>query len=181
MLTTRILIGIGLGLAVGAIGGALMKRAGGTCPLTCNPIGGAVAGAALGWLIASMIGGGVGGADALARIESEEQFAAEVLQADGLVVVDFYQDGCPPCARLAPVLSELQQELGPAVRFRAVDVRANGALAEKYQVQATPTVLLFHTGQVVGGWRGYRNKADARRAIDSALAEIQPKTQPAKD
>jgi thioredoxin 1 len=176
MLTTRILIGIGLGLAAGAIGGALMKRAGGTCPLTCNPIGGAVAGAALGWLIASMIGGSGGGADALNRIEGEEQFAAEVLRAEGLVVVDFYQDGCPPCSRLAPVLSELQQELGPQVHFRAVDVRTNGTLAEKYQVQATPTVLLFHTGQVIDGWRGYRNKADARRTIEGALAEIQPQT-----
>ena len=36
-----------------------------------------------------------------------ETFAAEVLQAEGLVLVDFYSDSCVPCKRIAPLLSEV--------------------------------------------------------------------------
>ena len=36
-----------------------------------------------------------------------ETFATEVLQAEGLVLVDFYSDSCVPCKRIAPLLSEV--------------------------------------------------------------------------
>ena len=36
-----------------------------------------------------------------------ENFAVEVLQADGVVLVDFYSDSCVPCKRIAPLLSEV--------------------------------------------------------------------------
>ena len=39
-------------------------------------------------------------------------FEAEVLQAPGKVVVDFYGDGCVPCAALMPHVHEFAEKYG---------------------------------------------------------------------
>ena len=37
---------------------------------------------------------------------TKDNFEAEVLQADGTVFVDYYGDGCIPCAELMPFVHE---------------------------------------------------------------------------
>ena len=46
---------------------------------------------------------------AVREVGSAQQFDA-VLKENKMVVVDFYMNGCPPCNRLSPVLSELDRE-----------------------------------------------------------------------
>ena len=54
---------------------------------------------------------------------SAENFAAEVLQADGIVLVDFYSDSCVPCKRIAPLLSEVAAAYPEG--FKVVKVNIN--------------------------------------------------------
>ena len=49
----RVMIGGAIGLLVGSAVGYLLKARGGTCPLTCNPVGGALFGAMLGAALAA--------------------------------------------------------------------------------------------------------------------------------
>ena len=43
---------------------------------------------------------------------TKENFAAEVLEAEGKVFVDFYGDGCVPCAALMPFVHQYAEEYG---------------------------------------------------------------------
>ena len=62
---------------------------------------------------------------------NQENFQQEVLEAKGLVLADFYSDSCIPCKRLSPVLSELEETYGDALKVVKINVNFYMALAER--------------------------------------------------
>lgn len=75
----------------------------------------------------------------------------EIISSEIPVLVDFYADWCGPCKMLAPILKEVKDELGDAIRVIKIDVDKNQSLAAKFQVRGVPTMLLFKKGQQL--WR----------------------------
>ncbi|MGI9552851.1 MAG: thioredoxin [Aurantibacter sp.] len=75
----------------------------------------------------------------------------KVIASETPVLVDFYADWCGPCKMLAPILGEVKEELGDAIRIVKIDVDKNQPLAHKYRVRGVPTMLLFKNGKQL--WR----------------------------
>lgn len=76
---------------------------------------------------------------------NSERFES-VLQSGGAVLADFYSETCVPCKRMAPVLEELEGELGGRVKIVKINVAEEGGQARKYGVQAVPTFIMFRNG-----------------------------------
>ncbi len=93
-----------------------------------------------------------------------ETFAAEVLQADQPVLVDFWAPRCGPCLMLAPVVEELSDET-PNVKFVKLNVDENTATAIQYQVSAIPTLMLFKGGTVANKMLGVQPKDAIRNLL----------------
>jgi thioredoxin 1 len=89
---------------------------------------------------------------------SDATFQADVLDAKGLVLVDFWAAWCMPCQILGPVIEEIAQENKEKVSVKKLDVDANQQTSMKYQVMSIPTVLLFKDGEVVETFIGVQPK-----------------------
>jgi thioredoxin 1 len=85
---------------------------------------------------------------------STHEFASEVLNASGVVVVDLYADWCAPCRALAPVMDRLAQAYAGRVKFGKVNVDTEPEIARRYQVSSIPTLLVFHNGRLVSRTAG---------------------------
>ena len=87
----------------------------------------------------------------------DAHFAAEVLESESPVVVDFTAAWCAPCRVMKPVLEELAGERED-VRFVKLDVDANAATAARYRVLSMPTFMVFDGGEPVLRLVGARPK-----------------------
>lgn len=98
---------------------------------------------------------------------SAENLAAEVLQADGIVLVDFYSDSCVPCKRIAPLLSEVAAAYPEGFKVVKVNINFDADLAEQYAVQAAPTLVFFQNGTEQARLRGLVKKSEIVEIIDT--------------
>lgn len=101
---------------------------------------------------------------------TDDNFDAEVLQADIPVVVDFWGEACPPCKQLEPVIMALAARYDGRVKVCEAAVRSNMGAARAFMIRSTPTVLYFRPGgELVERTVGYRAGHYHEQVIDHAL------------
>lgn len=95
---------------------------------------------------------------------TDAEFAAEVLQSDIPVLVDFYAEWCGPCKMMAPVIKELADKYAGKVKIGKLNVDENPNITQQYKIMSVPTFLLFVNGE---------KKADIAGAVSQkALEEL---------
>ncbi|CAN7179408.1 thioredoxin [Peribacillus frigoritolerans] len=84
--------------------------------------------------------------------------------SEGVVLVDFWAPWCGPCKMIAPVLQELDTEIGDTAKIVKVDVDENQETAGKFGVMSIPTLIVLKDGEMVDKVVGFQPK--------EALAEL---------
>ena len=87
---------------------------------------------------------------------TDQNFSSEI--ASGVVLVDFWAAWCGPCKMIAPVLEELDTEIGNEAKIVKVDVDNNQATAAEYQIMSIPSLLLFVDGELKAKTAGFMPK-----------------------
>jgi thioredoxin 1 len=184
-MVARIFIGVLVGGAIGAVMGYYGKCASGACPLTATPYRGAVYGAVLAVLLVAGLGlsprGDSNGAASFdskreanvmsIEIESSSEFQKKVIDDGGVVLVDFYSNGCPPCRVLSPVVGELAKKYEGKAGIYKLNVENHMELAQQWEIQKIPAVVLLKDGKEIERKIGLRPESEYASALDKLLAE----------
>jgi thioredoxin 1 len=102
--------------------------------------------------------------DKITELDSSN-FDSTVNGGSAPVIVDFWAPWCGPCKAIAPILEELADELGDAVKICKVNVDNNSEVASKYEIRAIPTILIFKDGAVADTVVGLTSKEDLKAKI----------------
>lgn len=76
-------------------------------------------------------------------------FEDEVLKASGKVVVDFYGDGCVPCAALMPHVHEFSDTYGDKLKFCALNTTKARRLAIGQKILGLPVIAVYENGEMI--------------------------------
>lgn len=88
---------------------------------------------------------------------TKANFQAEVEQAQGTVLVDFWAQWCGPCRMQAPILEAFAGEHSD-IKVAKCDVDENPELAEKFSIMSIPSLLVFKNGKLVKSAVGLHDK-----------------------
>ncbi|AYA76181.1 thioredoxin [Bacillus sp. Y1] len=98
---------------------------------------------------------------------TDDTFKNEI--SNGLVLVDFWAPWCGPCKMIAPVLEEINEEMGDQVKIAKLNVDDNQVTTGEFGVMSIPTLLLFKDGEVVEKVIGFQPKENLVEVISKHL------------
>ncbi len=75
----------------------------------------------------------------------------DVISTNQPVLVDFFATWCGPCKMMHPILEQLKAALGDKLRIIKINIDKNQAVANQFQIQSVPTMILFKDKKIL--WR----------------------------
>ncbi|HET7654128.1 MAG TPA: thioredoxin [Acidimicrobiales bacterium] len=100
---------------------------------------------------------------------TDATFDEEVKGADVPVLVDFWAEWCGPCKMIAPILDEIAGEQGDKLRIGKLNVDDNPGVAQRFEVMAIPTLILFKDGEVQKRLVGAKGKGQLLQELHEFL------------
>ena len=99
----------------------------------------------------------------------EKSFENEVINSSLLVLIDFWAEWCGPCKQVAPILDEINREIGDKIKIVKINIDQNPNIPNKYGIQSIPTLIILKKGEIIATKVGSGSKSEIVSWIKTVL------------
>jgi thioredoxin 1 len=75
-----------------------------------------------------------------------DDFVPEVIQVEGIVLVDFWAPWCGPCKMMNPVFEEIATEYAETIRVVKINADDEPELVSEFAISSIPTTIVYKDG-----------------------------------
>ncbi|MEG0457847.1 MAG: thioredoxin, partial [Oscillospiraceae bacterium] len=83
---------------------------------------------------------------------TNENFEKEVMEAQDIVLIDFWASWCGPCRIVSPIIDEIGNELekqNSTKKVGKINVDDQPDLASRFGIMSIPTLIAIKNGEIV--------------------------------
>ncbi|MCK4265072.1 thioredoxin [Candidatus Babeliales bacterium] len=102
-------------------------------------------------------------------ILTNQNFSEEVLESNQPVLVDFWAAGCIPCQMVTPIIKDIANEFDGKIKVGKLNIDQNPSIATTFEIEAIPTLILFHNKKIFQKFIGVQPKKLIIEAINLTL------------
>jgi thioredoxin 1 len=105
----------------------------------------------------------------MAKELTDNSFSKDVLESNGVTLVDFWAPWCGPCRQLTPIVEELSKEMEGKVNVYKCNIDENPETPSQYAVRGIPTLMIFKDGKLVDTKVGALSKSALHEWVNNNL------------
>lgn len=96
---------------------------------------------------------------------TKDNFEAEVLKSEKVVLLDFWAPWCGPCRMVGPIVEEIASERSD-IKVGKINVDEERELSVKFGIISIPTLIVMNNGKEINKVIGYRPKEEILALLD---------------
>lgn len=96
-----------------------------------------------------------------------DNFKGNVLEGSKPALVEFSAPWCTYCRRIGPAMKKIAEQYADKMLIGEINIDEQEALAEEYNVEIIPTLMIFKDGKMLGSITA----PDSKAKIEAFIAE----------